>query len=75
MKVQIIGRYENGDIFRNRHRKLAMIEIDPESTDDLQVGEVCMVVKQGIRPLSDIPLDALVDELTHRSEGLTRFPS
>lgn len=74
MKIQIIGRYDNSDVFRNRHRKLALIEIDPESSDDLKVGEVCMVVKQGVRPLSDIPLDALVDELAQRSEGLTRFP-
>lgn len=71
MKIQIIGRYDNSDVFR----KLALIEIDPESTDDLKVGEVCMVVKQGVRPLFDIPLEALVDELTHRSEGLTRFPA
>lgn len=75
MRIQIIGRYDNSDVFRNRHRKLALIEIDPDSEFDLKQGEFCMLVKEGLRPLANVPIDALVAELTQRSEGLKAFPS
>lgn len=73
MRIQIIGRYDNSDVFRNRHRKLALIEIDPDATEDVKQGEFCMLVREGIRPLANVPIDALVAELAQRSEGTKVF--